>query len=260
MSKFWNKTITIGEHGIRSNGGNDAVHDAREPTIIAVGDSFTFGDQVSDNETWPAHLNTLVKETVINGGVFGYGLDQTVLRAEELTDIFKAKVALVSFIPDDIDRTQLSMRTGVSKPYFVLGDGQLVRKNNPVPPIRPVKIRIGLLRSILGYNYFINWITDRLGLHKWWVVGQWHSQEVHSEGTQIACLLTKRLRALSLKTGMRIVMVAQYLGSVVSEAQEALERRARARDLLECAKSNGLEVLDFYQPLLKVYQSDPKII
>ncbi len=256
VSNPWATFVTILEHGIRSNGGNEEVHNARDAIILAVGDSFTFGDNVSDHETWPAYLDTLVKEKVINGGVFGYGLDQTVLRAEELASIFTVQILVVSFIPADINRTQFSMRTGVSKPYFVMDDGQLVRKNRPVPQVRPVKDRIGLLRSILGYSYLMKWTTDRLGLTEWWLVGQWESQKVHSQGMQVSCLLTKRLRTLAVKTDARIVIVAQYGRGIVFDDQESSEDRVRVRDLLGCAKSNDLEILDLYHPLLRIYQSD----
>jgi hypothetical protein len=46
-----------------------------------VGDSFTFGDQVSNHETWPACLERKTGTGVANAGVFGYGGAQSVLRA-----------------------------------------------------------------------------------------------------------------------------------------------------------------------------------
>ena len=75
------------EDGIRSNGGEE-VPDPTE-TILAVGDSFTFGDQVSDRETWPAQLEKLSGRTVINGGVFAYGIDQAFLRARRLLNRYR---------------------------------------------------------------------------------------------------------------------------------------------------------------------------
>ena len=54
--------------------------------VLTVGDSFTFGDQVSDKDTWQSCLND--KESryfFINGGVGGYGILQSILRAEELS-------------------------------------------------------------------------------------------------------------------------------------------------------------------------------
>lgn len=53
-------------------------------TIIAVGDSFTFGHPVSSTESYPFHLEKLLKKVypsviVHNAGVPGYGLDQEYL-------------------------------------------------------------------------------------------------------------------------------------------------------------------------------------
>ena len=62
------KTITILENGIRSNGDKTTKETAGLACILAVGDSFTFGDYVSDCETWPALLEKVSKGRVINGG------------------------------------------------------------------------------------------------------------------------------------------------------------------------------------------------
>jgi len=100
--------ITILEDRIRSNGGGE-VPDSTE-AILAVGDSFTFGDQVSDPETWPAQLEKLSGWRVINSGVFGYGVDQAFLRARRLLSRYRFNAVIFSFIPDDIDRCRMSER------------------------------------------------------------------------------------------------------------------------------------------------------
>jgi hypothetical protein len=48
---------------------------------VVVDDSFTFGDQVSDDETWPACLEATLHRGVDNGGVFGYVAAQALRRA-----------------------------------------------------------------------------------------------------------------------------------------------------------------------------------
>lgn len=65
----------IDQEGLRTTG--DAPGGAGPP-ILAVGDSFTFGDEVDALEAWPAQLQALLGRRVLNGGVTGYGLDQTV--------------------------------------------------------------------------------------------------------------------------------------------------------------------------------------
>ena len=74
---------------------------------MAVGDSLTYGDEVRDEEAWPAQLQRLTGRRVLNGGVTGYGFDQIVLRAEQLTNMHKPSVVVVGFIADDIRRTEM---------------------------------------------------------------------------------------------------------------------------------------------------------
>jgi hypothetical protein len=70
--------LTIRKDGFRSNGSEPPPLPAE---VLVVGDSFTFGEQVSDNETWPACLERKLGRGVDNGGVGGYGTAQALRRA-----------------------------------------------------------------------------------------------------------------------------------------------------------------------------------
>ena len=70
--------LTIRKDGFRSNGSEPPPLPA---DVLVVGDSFTFGAQVSDNETWPACLERKLGRGVDNGGVNGYGTAQALRRA-----------------------------------------------------------------------------------------------------------------------------------------------------------------------------------
>jgi lysophospholipase L1-like esterase len=49
--------------------------------VLAFGDSFTFGDEVGDDDTWPARLEALRGDVeALNFGVSGSGTDQQLLR------------------------------------------------------------------------------------------------------------------------------------------------------------------------------------
>lgn len=155
--------VHIGAEGLRLNG--DAPARRSPPLILAVGDSFTFGNQVRDHETWPAQLETLTSYPVLNGGVSGYGLDQIVLRAESLVAKYHPDVTVVSFIYDDLERCRLSVNDGVAKPYFEIADGQLQRRNVPVP--QP-KAGLDLFRRLFGYSHVMHMTMDRLAPGYWW--------------------------------------------------------------------------------------------
>ena len=86
------RPVTILPNGLRSNGSKPLESDMR---ILAVGDSYAFGGQVADHESWPAALERRLAIPVLNGGVCGYGVGQTVLRAQELTARFRPDVLIV---------------------------------------------------------------------------------------------------------------------------------------------------------------------
>ena len=88
--------------------------------ILSVGDSYVFGTQVSDNETWQSCLNNKLKnDYFVNGGVEGYGTVQAIIRAKKLYSSLKPNRLLVqTLIDDDFQRDQLSIKTGFIKPYL----------------------------------------------------------------------------------------------------------------------------------------------
>ena len=71
----------IDERGARLNNKNK-----NRTRISTYGDSFTFCDQVCDDETWQYYLSDLTKSNVINFGVGGYGTDQAFIRIEREFD------------------------------------------------------------------------------------------------------------------------------------------------------------------------------
>ena len=113
--------LTIDADGLRRTGERRPARPAAAP-ILAVGNSFTFGEEVNDAETWPAHLAALAGRRVLNAGVSGYGFDQIVLRAEELAPRYKPAAIVVGFIADDIRRTEMRRLWGAEKPYFDIAE------------------------------------------------------------------------------------------------------------------------------------------
>jgi hypothetical protein len=97
-----NATITI-RQGVRVNPNFKPT--ATDGAILAVGHSFVFGDQVSDDETWPALLERRLDRRVINGGVSGFGPVEAVLRAEQLLKVQTYSLVILSIkVPDEFDR------------------------------------------------------------------------------------------------------------------------------------------------------------
>lgn len=93
--------------------------------ILVIGDSFTFGEQVNDAETFSAVLESkLPNIEVMNFGVHGYGIDQMLLNFERQAALYKPDVVVFAFIFDDFMRGFLSFRD-YQKPLFELSNGAL---------------------------------------------------------------------------------------------------------------------------------------
>ena len=126
--------VTINGQGLR--GPRDYA--ARPPEgvrrLAVFGDSMTFGEEVDDDGTLPAHLERqLADNEALNFGVHGYGLGQMALRLEhEGFAMNPDHVVVVLLLPADIYRDPQDHFVH-NKPVFRLVDWELQISNVPVP-------------------------------------------------------------------------------------------------------------------------------
>jgi hypothetical protein len=259
IANVWGTLVKIDAEGTRSNG--QPLPQSGGPAILAVGDSFTFGDQVSDAETWPAQLETKLGRRVINGGVFGYGVDQSILRTYRLLEGHLVNVVILSLIADDIHRAEMSVRLGAAKPYFDLQDGTLVRRNDPVPNLAGSQTaKIGPIRRILGYSALMDLVVRRLGFEEWWYAGHLRTIEVHNDGVAVSCRLADKLRQDLEARGIRLVVLAQYPSWEITNPEAPRNRQALEMmgQLLACLHEHGHDVIDLHPLLQNLWDADPK--
>ena len=101
--------------------------------IVVLGDSFTFGEEMGDDETYSHHLQTLIPDSeVLNLGVHGYGHDQMLLYLKEEGLKYRPDIVLLGFMPDDMQRNVLSFRD-YAKPHFAVTVKGLELTTAPVP-------------------------------------------------------------------------------------------------------------------------------
>jgi hypothetical protein len=243
------ETVTILAQGVRSNGRGE-VWDGTGDPILAVGDSFTFGDQVTDSETWPAQLEKLSGNRVVNAGVDGYGVDQIFLRARGLLSRYRFSTVIFSFIPDDIRRSQMSVMFATAKPYFDFKEGRLTLENAPVPPPpapeQESEVLIGLEHSRLAHA-----VMKRL-YPEWWLRAQPAVQVQDQEtGIRVACALLNELGGLTQSRGIRFIVLAQY-----QKSQTPSETMA-AESVLSCLSNPAVRVVDLIPASSEMQDRDP---
>ena len=131
----------LSAQGLRSRRHYGAVPAPGTLRIAAFGDSFVYGNEVSDDDAWCAVLEAGSDAVeVLNYGVGGYGLDQAFLRYQSEGMALHPDVVLIGFTPDDLGRIVNVYRRFISsrelplaKPRFVLIGDSLELVPNPLP-------------------------------------------------------------------------------------------------------------------------------
>ena len=130
------RLIHIGAQGAR---GEREVSPQPKPgrtRVVCWGESFTFGSEVGDDETWPAQLELQSGGAfeVVNLGVSAWGTDQALLRFRDTREAMNPDVALMGFLVENIARNVNRLRNlydpstlePLVKPRFLL-EGESLR-------------------------------------------------------------------------------------------------------------------------------------
>lgn len=245
----WGVMVSIDGDGLRRNGAGP--HPAGRG-LLAVGDSFTFGDQVADGDTWPAALERRLQRPVWNGGVFGYSFTQTVLRAEQLLPKLAVDTLVVSLIPDDVKRCEQSRRF-TEIPWYDLVDGELVLRNVPVPDTDASELDRQWLRRWLGHSALCDTLFWNLA-PSWWVNGQ-REAWVHARplGRTIVAKLLARLQGTCRERGIRLLLVLQDV------AVPSAEGREDGRAVVASAAALGVATLDLQREFDVLAAAQPEL-
>lgn len=128
-----NINVNINSDGFRSIHKYEKKKASNVTRILALGDSFTFGSEVDDSECWSSILECKDSNfEVLNAGVPGFGLDQSLLYFKRLKEDWNPDVVIVSYM------TMLWLRhlntfqpfrnvrsIPLSKPRFLVENGKL---------------------------------------------------------------------------------------------------------------------------------------
>ena len=261
INRPWNKHedgySTI-DYGVRQNFDETTI---RTGAVLAVGDSFTEGWQVKDYESWPAYLEKLANVPVVNAGTGGYGVDQVVLRAEQMLPIVKPKILIVGVYEVEIVRVGYSVY-GAPKPYFTIENGGL--RYHPPKLVEPHE-HSGLLwsiaypvREILGYSAALDFVMARLRPNFW------HGSEgddlynkIDINEAAVTCALLQRLKAQADKDTIKMMVFLQYEASLIVASDWV---SPNPRLVAACSQAAGIRVVDQFASLREIVRGNPKSI
>lgn len=133
MEVFEDKTLNTNSIGIRGKTEYSIEKDSDKSRFFIIGDSFTFGEDVSDNETYPYYLQELLPNSeIMNFGVHGYGHDQMLISLKEQGPKYNPDYVILGFIEPDTKRNMVNFRD-YAKPKFKIKKGKLILTSVPVP-------------------------------------------------------------------------------------------------------------------------------
>ncbi len=186
----------VATYDVNSLGMNDSEIDERrlkaKLRIMAIGDSNTFGQGVSQQEAWPKVLEGMLfggnkaAGTVYNLGVIGYSLGQYLLRMRELESVLDPQIIIIGFSMHTDLYDLIPPRLGgfayekyLGRVYFDLDENEnLVEVRDlmgrdldkgPSQPKRSLSLR---MREFLGWNSALYRRYRRSNLAIW-VAAHW---------------------------------------------------------------------------------------
>ena len=183
-----------------------------------VGDSFSFGLGVDDDETFTALLNKNTR-SFKNFSVPGYSTDQQLLLLKKFNAVISSRVLLIVYLGNDIfdNMRDYPLQAEHGKPYYKLENNQLGLKNTPVPLTpKPAAARAVTISSIVlaGDEKAASWfsgleISRRLGLlQKKPVLSEQSMQSRFTESLALFTALVHQIeKQLSEKNGQLTVVL-----------------------------------------------------
>ncbi len=233
----WGTQVTIDADGMRTNGRPAPPGDR---IVATVGDSFTFGDQVDDDATWPAQLEALLGRPVKNGGVFGYSLTQAVLRGEAMLDRFPVDTLIVSLIPDDLARCEYEKRY-TPVPWFEITGDEIVLRNVPVP-LESEPDASKRWKDFLGHSALVDAVLANT-CRQWWFENekQVRVEALRGRGGELGQKLIDRIDAKCRTKGVRLLVVLQ--DKKPDGPSLALLRHAEARGVRTLDLASAFEAM-----------------
>lgn len=201
--------VTLNAEGLRASREYTQERVDGVGRVMLLGDSFTFGMLVKDEETFGAQLEArlaprLGEVEVINAGVCGYGTDQAYLYWKKRGHTYRPDVVVLGLFVDDFVRTGLS-NFGYLKPKLEVVGGELVVRNTPIPvpesltmaQLPPARDGLRLFSALAHFQRKARWKSR----------GEWQPPERFDATAEVIEHILKDLDADARAKGAKLVVL-----------------------------------------------------
>lgn len=270
-------------HGARSRRETPPEEPPGVTRWLAFGDSFTHGSRVAQEQTWPALVEAERPELeVVNFGVDGYGMAQSLLRYREKRDVIDHSGIVLVFVPGadlardvNVFRPLLGWSAPITAPRFELESRCEEETSAPgplrlVPPLYPSVAAFassnarGMSRELREHLRCHDALYHRVRHERLPLVGRLYLlrlasavvdarrdrrfknqlMEPGSEALRVSREIFQEMSSDVRRRGRRFLLVFLPLDSEVTRSRDDAQLRQRWRTMLEFACSGELACLD----------------
>ena len=145
--------------------------------IATFGDSYTFGMEVKNHETWQEHLDAqLPNSELLNFGIGGHGPDQAYLRYLDEGILFGPDIVVLGFMSENINRI-----VNVYRPYYVAATGLPLTKPRFVKQDNTLKLILNPHQKLSDYHNLLDQtesVLTEIGRHDFFYQTKYSGQSL----------------------------------------------------------------------------------
>ena len=255
-------TLTTDRYGFRMNFVEKVSSDyISNKKILAVGDSFAFGAEVENDQTWPACIEKRTKQQILNGGIFGYGAAQSVLRASNIIQNHEIDTLMLGIlIHNNFNRDQLKFRNGYPRPAVINLDGEL--NYAMVPSYSSVGTRYNprkkneLLKTIRNNSFLVAKIIYTLKID----FSGMMRYEMHPDAATIDEIIEFTISELEKININKKIIILHYIEGDFNQADQAKKTQYIRDQVYKHIAQKDILIIDTYPMLNESYKKGNKAI
>jgi len=241
-------------NAIRGGGVSVAAGSSMAKKILFIGDSFTFGNEVDDDQAF-AYLigKALPGVQTINMGVPGYGIGQAMLKFEEKGLSHEPDIIVFGIHPPNVQRALLSF-FAAAKPQFVYDENatEMRIKGRPVPPPH---VQLASVRRDFQFESLILATITKVAVTRIpWIADRYRDNTL-AEYARVSEAVLRRVQRVASSRGIQFIIVQIPDGKSFKDASirnQLADQYPIPSLLLSIYKKLGIPYIDMDEVFLQM--------